>query len=117
MSWNPLGFSRILHAVEGGDPLLRMGAWLGDFGLFIFGSWLLFGCLVVIGCRMISLGAWLNAFSRMSAPRVPYAAAIRPPRAACVRPPRAMHRDVNPVFRCQRTLRDVGFWYLFFSGW
>jgi len=68
LSWafrTPLRFRRILHVGEGAGPLLRMGGWLGDSGLFVFGLWFLFDCLVVIGCRVIYLGAWLNVFSRM----------------------------------------------------
>ena len=61
LSWTlrtPLRFPRILPVVERAGPLLRMGGWLlGDYRLFIFCFLFLFGCLVVIGCRVISLGA------------------------------------------------------------
>ena len=80
-SWalrTPPRFPRILPVVEGARPLLRMCGWLGVSGLYIFGYWYRFGCLVVI-CRVISRGAWLNAFSRMAAPRVPFCIRHLPP--------------------------------------
>jgi hypothetical protein len=59
-SWalrTPLGFPLIMPLVGGAGPLLHMGARLGGFWLFIFIVLFLIGCLVVVGCRVISLSA------------------------------------------------------------
>ncbi len=58
--------------------LLRMGGWLGGFGLVTCGFRFLFGCSVVIGLIIFG-GVWLNAFSRMAAPMVPFRSRLSPP--------------------------------------
>ena len=46
----------------------------GITGLEVGFPWVLifFCCLGVLGCLGISRGSWLNAFSRMAVPRVPF---------------------------------------------
>ena len=51
---------------------LRVNGWLQGFGLFGFGFCLFSNCLVVFGCRVIFAGAWLNAFSCIADPGVPF---------------------------------------------
>jgi hypothetical protein len=79
----------------------RMGGWLGGSMLDSCNFLFLFSCSEVIAL-VISGGAWLNAFSRMAAPKVPFCSRRLTPlgRLSLPPPPRVMHMDTYPIVSC-----------------